>query len=451
MHGTPAAPSAFPGWPRPSATPVLLAGWSLVTVGIAWRQGEWSNPGFGLVLAGFLAVVVALVARWPLEAPSPRALAVPLAVAFGAAVLHPPHRLMHASGGGLIAIDVLGAVTAAAAAATLLPRLRGRPGAWAVPAALAAVTGLVTIAVVRDPHIDVWYLLQQSSDGLLQGKDMYRQHWVHSHGLQAVYPYLPLTTVLLAPFRWLLGDVRIGLLLASLLTSYAVRRAAPAVAAGLPLLVLVQPHWPFLIDQSWTEPLVLALLAAALVALASDRPGWAVVALAAALACKQHVALLLPLFAVWPGFGWRRTVASGALAGVAVLPWFVAGPRDMWHDAVHANLALGVLRRALCLPSLLDRLGWTVGFWLLLAALALAYAAVLTRAPRTPAGLALGSGVVLLTVCLANKQSFFNHYTLAVGLLVVAVGLAGRGRPRGYAGPTDDATEGTERMRSTTP
>jgi hypothetical protein len=87
-----------------------------------------------------------------------------------------------------------------------------------------------------------------------------------------------------------------------------------------------------------------------------------------------------------------------------------------------------VLLRGLCLPSLFAHRGWTVGFWFLLTALILAYALVLLRAPRTPAGLALGSAVVLLTVALANKQSFFNHYTLGIGLLVVALGLADASR-----------------------
>jgi hypothetical protein len=406
------------------ALPVLL-GWSLVAVGIAWRQGEWTSGGMLLVVLGFGCVTWALASGRELTVPTARELAIPVTVALGAAVVHPPHRFMHTHGASLLAVQVLAAATAAATAASLLPRFRGHRASWALPAAVAVATGLVTIVVVNDPRIDVWYLLQQSSDGLLHGQDMYRQHWAHSHGLQAVYPYLPLTTVLLAPFRWLLGDVRFGLLLAGVLSSYAVRRSAPAAPAALPLLLLVQPHWPFLVDQSWTEPLVLALLAGSLLALERGRSTLAVVALAGALACKQHVVLLLPLFALWPAFGWRRTLASGGLAGLAVLPWFIAGPRDMWHDAVHANLALGVLLRALCLPSLFAHLGWTVGFWFLLTALGLAYTVVLLRAPRTPAGLALGSAFVLLTTALANKQSFFNHYTLGIGLLVVALGLAG--------------------------
>jgi uncharacterized membrane protein len=258
---------------------------------------------------------------------------------------------------------------------------------------------------------------------------MYRQHWQHSHGLQAIYPYLPLTTVLLAPFRWLASDVRAGLLLAGLLTSWQLRRLAPAAPAALALLVLTHPHWAFLVDQSWTEPLLLALLTAAVLAASRDRPGLAVLALAGALACKQHVVLLLPLFAVWPAFGLRRTAQSAGLAFAAVLPWLVWAPHQFWHDAVKANLDLGVIPRALCVPSLLLRHNIEVGFWFTLLALAVAYAVALLRLPRTASGLALGSALVLLALDLANKQSFFNHYTLPLGLLVVAMAAAGNRDP----------------------
>jgi uncharacterized membrane protein len=191
------------------------------------------------------------------------------------------------------------------------------------------------------------------------------------------------------------------------------------------LLVLVHPHWAFLIDQSWTEPLLLFLLCAAVVATERGRPVVAVLALAAALATKQHIVVLLPLFALWPAFGWRRTLLSAGVAVVAVLPWVIAGPTDFWHDAVHANLALGVIPRALCVPSFLFRHGITVGFWFPLAALVAAYVASL-RAPRTAAGLASGSALVLWTIDATNKQSFFNHYTLPLGLVVLALTAASR-------------------------
>jgi hypothetical protein len=409
----------------PLATRLVVLAWCLLSVGVSLHQGEWSPAGLACIVVGLLALGVVVAGGLRLTPPTRPELAVAVAVSLVSALAHPVDRLMHVRGGGLLAVQVLAALTVVAAAAGLWARRDQH--VWVVGAGLALATGSVVIAVVPDPHIDVWFLLQQSSSGLLSGDDMYRQHWAHSHGLQAIYPYLPLSTVFLAPFRWVFGDVRVGLLLASVGTSGLLRRWAPAAPAALALLVLVQPHWAFLIDQSWTEPLLLLLLCGAVVAADRDRPVLAVLALAGALAAKQHVVLLLPLFALWPKFGWRRSLAAAALAAVAILPWLLAGPADFWHDAVHANLALGVIPRALCVPSFLIRHGITVGFWFPLGALALAYAASL-RAPRTAAGLATSAALVLWTLDATNKQSFFNHYTLPLGLLVLALTAAS---PRG--------------------
>src|SRR3954470_1680046 len=407
-------------WP----TVVTLLAWTLIGLGISAHDGEWSPWGLAALLIAFAMLLAVAASARAVGVPNRRMLSLPVAVCLVAALAHPAYRLMHVRGAGIVAVDVLDAVTVAIALATLL--LPNQRRSWWLGAAAAAATGIVTIVVVPDPHIDVWYLLQQSSDGLRHGQDMYRQHWQHSHGLQAIYPYLPWTTVLLAPFRWLTTDVRAGLLLATLITSWQGRRLAPAAPAALALLVLIHPHWIFLIDQSWTEPLVLVLLTAALLAISRGRPGLAIVALAAALACKQHVVLLLPLFAIWPSFGLRRTAQSAALAFVAVLPWLVWSPHQFWHDAVKANLDLGVIPRALCIPSLLLRHDIEVGFWFTLLVLGAAYAVVLLRVQRSTSGLALGSALVLLALDLANKQSFFNHYTLPLGLLVVALAAAAR-------------------------
>jgi hypothetical protein len=404
------------------STRAVLAAWTLIGLGISAHDGEFSAWGLAALGVAFALLLGVAAAGRPLAVPDRRELAVPLAVSLAAAVVHPAYRLMHVRGAGIVAVDVLAAATVATVLGSLL--LADRRLGWWLGAVMAAVTGIVTILVVPDPHIDVWYLLQQSAAGLLHGQDMYRQHWQHSHGLQAVYPYLPATTVLLAPLRWLTTDVRAGLLLASLLTSWQLRRIAPLAPAALSLLVLVHPHWTFLVDQSWTEPLLLVLLTAAVVAIATGRPGWAVLALGVALACKQHIVLLVPLFALWPSFGLRRTAQAVGVAVLVVLPWVVWDPHQFWHDAVKANLDLGVIPRALCVPSLLLRHGVTVGFWFTALGLAVAYAVAATRLPRTPSGLAVACALVLLTLDLVNKQSFFNHYTLPLGLLVLALAAA---------------------------
>jgi hypothetical protein len=411
-------------------TAAVLIAWCLLAVGDSARAGYYSTFGLACIVAGFLIVLAVVATRTPLVVPDRAVLVVPMLVCVTVAVVNPSRRFLYITGADLRAIYLLSVVTACVAAMSLLADGdRWRRASWAAVLVLAAATGIVTIVLISNPGIDVWDLLQQSSTGLLHGDDMYRQHWAHSTGLQTVYPYLPGTTLLLAPFRWLFGDVRYGLLAASLFGAWLVRRyGAPDAPPALAALLIVLPDWVYLINRSWTEPLLIAALAAAVLSLQRGKTGRTIVALAVALACKQHIIFLLPLFAVWPSFGLRRTLASCGLAFLAVLPWIIAGPRDIWHDAVHANLALGVQTRALNLQGMFLRHGVTVGSWFLLVVLVGAYALVLWRVPRTASGLALGGAVVIWAFDLANTQTFFNHYMLPLGLLVIALAAAAPAR-----------------------
>lgn len=66
----------------------------------------------------------------------------------------------------------------------------------------------------------------------------------------------------------------------------------------------------------------------------------AVAGFAFALACKQHVWLLLPLAAWWPAFGPRRSGLSVAVAGAVSLPWFLADPRAFLDDTLRFHFGL---------------------------------------------------------------------------------------------------------------
>lgn len=407
------------------ATPAVVVGWCLLAGADAGSPAGYYNTTALVAIALGLLVVAAVAASGVALTDVSRRLAViPIAVCVAFAVDDATRPFLYQHGSRLFAIESMEVATAVSAALLLLVDERVQRWLWWVVAALAAATGIVVIALIRNPGIDVWDLLQQSSTGLLHGDDLYRQHWAHSTGLQAVYPYLPVTTLLLAPFRWLFLDVRVGLLVAVLLAAWLVRRANVRSGALLSCLLLVTPGWVLLVNRSWTEPLLVLLIGGAILAIRSGRSALAVVALAAALACKQPVVLLLPVFAGWPGFGLRRTATSVALAIVAVAPWLIAGPGAFWHDAVHADLDLRARTSALSLPGYLLRHGHRVGFWLLALLVVAGYALIWFRARRTPSGLALACALVMWAYDLGNKQSYFNHYQLPLGLLVVALATA---------------------------
>jgi hypothetical protein len=426
-------------------TAAVLVAWSLLAIGDCLKEGEFTPVSLICVVAGFLVVVVVVAQGHPLVPADRRLLVVPVLTCLVAAIAHPSVRYMFQTSGGRHASEVLSILAAVAVAVSLMASDRWQPLGWFFVIAASAMTAYVVITTAPDPTIDVWWFLQQSSTGLFQGDNLYQQYWAHSAGLQTVYPYLPITTVIVAPFHALFGDVRYGLALASLLGAFLVRRLAPEVPFALAALIVIVPHWAFLIDQSWTEPILIAALAGTFLALRSDHPVLAVLSLAVALACKQHIVLLLPLFAIWPQFGLRRTLATVGVALALVLPWIIAGPNAIWHDAVHANLNLPVQARSLSLSGLLYRHGVTVGFWFLLSFLVVGYVLAMTRLPRTLSGLGLGCALILWALDIANKESYFNHYMLTLGMIVIAVAAADRQAAPSPAAPSRRGSTGASR------
>ncbi len=429
-------------WP----TALLVGGWVAVAL-----------PSLALVVIGTVLVAAGVTAagsRTGIRSRMPaapawtgRVVLAAAALTVGAAPLvwHPRY---FAHGAGWTASQVLAAAGGLLAAATALPAfgmleaLRGRHWPFWTALGLMSAAGVTMIASAPQPHIDVFFLLQGSTKGLLSGDDMYRQQWAatrasyYSHGLFDVYPYLPWTSVLLLPFRVIFGDIRYGLVTALAVAAAVSKRIADGastapiryVPALLPLLVALLPKVTYADQLSWTEPLLVALLAGMVLAVERGRLTWAVVCLALALASKQHIALLLPLAALWPRFGFRRTLISAGSALLLISPWIIAGPRDFWHDAVGANLGLGYRADALCLATFIHKqFGHDPGFALTALGLLIAYA-LAWRIRGDAFGFCAGSGLLVLALDVTNTQSFFNHYTLGMALVVFAVCLRW-GRP----------------------
>src|SRR5689334_23230744 len=86
----------------------------------------------------------------------------------------------------------------------------GRGSRVALATAVVGYAAAAATAVVSSPRprIDVWVVLQQASDALGHLENFYGLRWTGSPGLPDAFPYLPWTVVLLAPGRWLAGDVR---------------------------------------------------------------------------------------------------------------------------------------------------------------------------------------------------------------------------------------------------
>lgn len=420
----------------------LGAGLAFVVVWLlAFGMLQWSVVRFRVVIVLALTAAAAALATWlwrrcevrP-DGPTVAAVLLGSAVVLGAVPMFsylPP-------GARAAAVTVLaaGALGTAVLVASPLRRRAWAPSAAVATAGVAyAVTCVIAVLADRAPRIDVWVVLQQASDGLLHGKNMYAMTWHDSPGIQDAFTYLPWTTVLLAPGRWLAGDVRWMLLVWMLVAVVGVwqlgRGRWPAAYAVA--LVTLAPGTLTQLDQAWTEPLLFAGLVWWALLVARDRAWLAVVPLALACASKQHLALLLPVLLLWRPFGVRRTLATGALTGLLIAPWLIAGPADFVHDTIGLLVGFHPIRFANTWYLLaLNELGVTLPFWVtglaVLGTLGVAMLAVWRRQPPLDE-LLRWLALLLLIANLVNKQAFYNQFWLSAAL--VALSFAAASEPAG--------------------
>jgi hypothetical protein len=214
------------------------------------------------------------------------------------------------------------------------------------------------------------------------------------------------------------------------------------VATGAAGLLLVLPGTATQVEQAWTEPLLMACLAGWALAVRRRRMVLAILCLALGVASKQHLTVLLPVLAVWPVFGWRRVIATAGLAGVFVLPWFIASPPDMIHDTVTmlVNFQPLIFADTLFIAAI-NELSWTPPFFLTGAAVLITLGSAIRRVHRQQPDLAnvlRWAALVLFVANLVNKQAFYNQYWLVAALVVISLAAARYPHP---AAPPKQAPE----------
>ncbi|HLM96695.1 MAG TPA: hypothetical protein VK283_10285 [Acidimicrobiales bacterium] len=400
----------------------LLAGWAAIGLGAALVDGRYSVDAVLLVTAGVVLLVYCAARRL---APA-RDFSRVATIAAGVVVLGGAFDAAGVYGSG-VALMVSRALTAVAAVVVSVWLIAGLPRrrlvAYGAIGAMVAA-GVAMIMSSPRPSIDDWYMLQAAGRGLSHGRNIYTVRWTSGIGAEFSngFAYLPGAAVLVWPFHVLFGDVRYGVLAAMTVTAVVLTRVrATSSVVLLGAFVVLYPKAMFGLEQSWIDPLVLMSVCVAAYAVLQGRYGWAVVAFALCLVCKQTAWLMLPLALFWKDFGWRRVALSAAAALAFTAPWVAAAPHAFYRGAVSYNLFLPARLDSLSLFTTALSHGWSPGLATLAVATVGAMALVLWRLPRDTYGFLLGSAVVMAVFDLANKQSFFNEWALTGGLALAAL------------------------------
>ena len=299
-------------------------------------------------------------------------------------------------------------LASAALAGVLLGGARCRPPTWAiVVSALLTVRALATApppaTVVSDPRLLTGVVVIGAASAVPALLPLVRV----AHAGQVVAGTLATAAagygLVVAGSRALGGDARWAELALLLAASTLVARQVwvrGGARLGLAVFVVLVPGTIRVVQQSWTEPLLLVLLLVGAILVDHGRLVWAAVAFGPALVAEQYAVVLAPLLLLWPPARRRQNrvfslavVASAVVA--AALPFLMAGPAQL------PLLALGLVAGSL--------LAWRC-------------------CPRTGSGFLLASAVVFTTFGLVGQQAFLGQWWL-IAALVVAGLAASRPQP----------------------
>jgi hypothetical protein len=305
---------------------------------------------------------------------------------------------------------------------------------WLVMA-VSLLEMIFVIALDPEPGIDVYELHTSAAHNLGSAQSPYRNLGVENTSPFAGsdqtidgYPYPPAALLPFAVGSWL-GDPRIAPSLAWLgLIGLLFRRVArarqpDAAGVGLSILMASQPGWIFVIDQSWTEPLTLALIGAAALSW-QTRPLASAALLGLAIASKQYMVLLLPaaLFVLFAEQKRSRILAwMLGSAGMISAPFLLMDAPGVWSSTIEFHLSTPPRSDSSNLVGLLRQfdIDWALPGWFgLIVAALVAYLIVLRQ--RNLAGFALASAVGLSLFFFLASQAFANYWLLVVGVTIVA-------------------------------
>jgi hypothetical protein len=227
------------------------------------------------------------------------------------------------------------------------------------------------------PFIDVFFNNTSATDYLLQGKNPYPQAYTELYqgafGYKPGFLYFPGTFLGLVVGRALFGDIRAGMLLAlaigALALSWATLREKLDARwrYGLPTLALAFAVMPFVVEQSWIDPLLVAPTILAAVLVSERRWIGAGIAFGILIATKQYGFVMAGLLGLW---GLRldarsalsRAAPVAACTALAILaPFALANPDVFYASTVVSqmkpamrldafNLAVHLARNDMALP-----------------------------------------------------------------------------------------------------
>ncbi|CAN5666341.1 hypothetical protein BH09PLA1_BH09PLA1_28990 [soil metagenome] len=305
--------------------------------------------------------------------------------------------------------------------------------------------GVWLLRETPSPYMDVFIFQRDACAAVMTGTNPYtitypdlyggEGSFVYGAGLVRdgrvlfAFPYMPLTLWWNLLGHATAGDYRFAQLLAAAISAILIAATTWSRASVLAASILLfTPRGFFVVDQGWTEPLMVMLLAATVLC-AIRYPRILPYALGLLLASKQYMIMLIPLAPLlfhWRD--WRFSLKAIATACIVTAPLALWNISAFWDNAVVLQFRQPFRSDALSFAAALSRAGFPrfqTGVAVVAAlAVAVASAAGMKRSARA---FSLAVAVTFMSFFALNKQAFANYYFFVIGALCCAIATADQG------------------------
>ncbi len=338
---------------------------------------------------------------------------------------------------GLVILQAAGVVAGVA-------RLRFSRQLW-FPFVLGAslCLGVWMVRASPDPYIDVIAVHKEAINAWLNGKDPYRISFPNiyeparakefynpaalaGNRVMFSYPYPPASFYFAVPGQVLFGDYRYGNALLIVLGAALIGFSRPGLSSKLAAcLLLTTPRIWFVIEQGWTEPIGIFLLALTVYLLIRS-PIAAGLAAGLFVVTKQYLgftglAVVRMVFITTRRWPWTMLAVAVAAAAIT-LPLALWHPNAFMRNVVWLQTLEPFRVDSLSYLSWAAREGMGNGSYLW-AVGAASVAAVLTSfaTRNSPTGFAASVAFTTFTMFAFGSKAFCNYYFFVIGALCCAI------------------------------
>lgn len=306
--------------------------------------------------------------------------------------------------------------------------------------AIGLILRLLMIFSSPNPAIDVFDYLKKGAYAFMQGANPYSEVYTKFYASQVYakfyadiepnfYQYLPATLYFTLPSVLLFTDPRFTFVISEIGTAILLFKILKKSKQRYvyPLLILANPVSLYMIEESYTEPLLIFLLTLFALLVIKRKIGKASLVFGLLLGTKQYMVLVIPLFIKFFKELKQKvlfTLISLIVLVVLIAPFYFWSPNDFLHDTVFLQHLFPPRYEGLTLFSLIYNFwGIEYNFYLSLILWGIPFI-ILLRNKKTDLGSQLIlSSVVLFMFFFFNKWAFLNYYYLVSQCFLLGVAL----------------------------